>query len=122
MLILGFDEVNDASLDLDSARVESENFIMDGWIDSAGAGISSRPRGKHAIRFIATHVASFTTTDEAGARVLIPESIEFGEGRAHIVGVIPATLTLCARGPVEVRFEVEEKPFAVRRWLRWSPA
>lgn len=51
----------------------------------------------------------------------IPETIDMDERHVHIVGVIPATLTLATSGRSIVSFEVDEAPFSVRRWFRWIP-
>lgn len=121
MLTLRFDEIDDPAFDLDTARIESGRFILDGWIDSAGAGTRRRPLGKHVIRLVATMVDSYSETDDAGVRALIPESIDIAEHQVHFVGVIPVTLTLSTSGRSVVSFEVDEAPFAERGRLRWIP-
>ena len=79
----------------------------------------SRPLGKHRIRLTATMVDSFTVTDDARARTLIPQTIDIYDRHVHIVGVIPATLTLETRGRSIVEFELEEKPFELRQRFKW---
>ncbi|WP_400996857.1 hypothetical protein [Agromyces sp. GXQ0307] len=118
-LIVDFEQVDDPEMDISTSRIEDGRFLMDGWIDSGGVGVRFPQRGKHRVKLTATRVESFSFTDEAGTGTLIPETVEVEEHRVRITGVIPATLTLATEGRSDVRFEIEESPFAVRRRFKW---
>ena len=119
-LILDFEQVDDPEMDISTSRIEGGRFLMDGWIDSGGVSARFPQRGKHRVKLTATRVESFSFTDEADTGTLIPETVEVEEHRVHITGVIPATLTLATHGRSDVRFEIEETPFAVRGRFKWA--
>ncbi len=121
-----FDYIDDPELDISTARILNQKFIVDGTIDWAQAysldsvevgGRAPESRRKRRrreaptalsvpIRLVIPFAHSFDVRDRAKIGIIVPERFEYESDRVEIVGLMECDLTVWVTSSPDPYFEL----------------